>query len=105
MNMKQEKAIQARTKLAAGLPSFGEILRGSVLYRHVRHRSGCSICANGKGHPVWILSVSYPGGRLKQLSLRPDQIPAVRQQLRNYRKLIATVHRICDLNCQLLRPE
>lgn len=102
---KQGRILQARSKLAADLPSTHAILRGSLLHRHVRHRSGCSVCANGQGHPVWILSVTYPGGRLKQFSLRPQQIPTVRQQLRNYQKLIAQLHRICELNRQLLRDE
>ena len=103
--MTQANALAARSKLAAALPPFSQILRGSLLHRHVRHASGCSVCARSKGHPLWVLSVSYPGGRIKQFSLRPHQIPAVRQQLRNYHKLIASLHRICDLNCQLLRAE
>ena len=67
--MKQETVIKARAKLAAGLPSTTEILRGSLLRRRIRHRSGCAVCARGKGHLVWVLTVSYPGGRNKQISL------------------------------------
>jgi hypothetical protein len=103
--MKHTQALTARSKLAAQLPSPAEILRGSLLHRHVRHRSGCAVCANGPGHPVWVLSVSSPGGRIRQFSLRPEQIPTVRQWLRNYRKFHTTLQRICELNRQLLRPE
>jgi hypothetical protein len=95
----------ARTKLAAALPSTTEILRGSLLHRRIRHRSGCAVCAKGPGHPVWVLTVSYPGGRTKQISLSADQKPRVQQWLRNYRKLKDTLERICELNLQLLRPE
>jgi hypothetical protein len=49
--------------------------------------------------------VSYPGGRTKQLSLSAEQKPLVQQWLRNYRKLKATLERICELNQHLLRPE
>jgi hypothetical protein len=51
------------------------------------------------------LTISYPGGRTKQISLPPAQIPMVRQWLRNYRKLKADLERICELNHRLLRPE
>jgi hypothetical protein len=96
---------QARAKLAANIPSTTEILRGSLLHRRIRHRAGCAVCARGSGHLVWVLTVSYPGGRTKQISLSAQQQPIVQQWLRNYRKLKATLERICELNQQLLRPE
>lgn len=103
--MKQEAILHSRTKLAAALPSTTEILRGSLLHRHIRHRTGCAVCAAGKGHSVWVLTVSYSGGRTKQFSLRPEQKPMVQQWLRNYQKLKATLERICELNQNLLRSE
>jgi hypothetical protein len=103
--MKQETIINTRAKLAAALPSTTEILRGSLLHRRIRHRSGCAVWARGKGHLVWVLTVSYPGGRTKQISLSAEQKPLAQQWLRNYRKLKATLERICELNHQLLRPE
>ena len=103
--MKQETIINARARLAAALPSTTEILRGSLLHRRIRHRSGCAVCARGKGHLVWVLTVSYPGGRTKQISLSAEQKPLVQQWLRNYRKLKATLERICELNHKVLRPD
>jgi hypothetical protein len=103
--MKQSRIPEARAKLAASLPSTTEILRGSLLHRRIRHRSGCATCARGPGHQVWVLTVSYPGGRTKQISLSADQKPIVQQWLRNYRKLRDSLERICELNQQLLRPE
>src|ERR1035441_4577318 len=102
--MKHETVINARAKLAAALPSTTEILRGSLL-RRIRHRSGCAVCARGKGHLVWVLTVSYPGGRNKQISLSKEQKPLVQQWLRNYQKLKASLERVCELNHKLLRPE
>jgi hypothetical protein len=96
---------KARAKLAAGLPSTTEILRGSLLHRRIRHRTGCAVCASGPGHLVWVLTVSYPGGRTKQISLSAEQKTMVQQWLRNYRKLKAALERICELNHLLLRPE
>ena len=95
----------ARSKLAATLPAPTEILRGSLLHRHIRHRSGCAVCASGAAHPIWVLAVSYLGGRTKQISLSPQQKPIVQQCLRNYQKMKNTLERICELNQQLLRPE
>ena len=103
--MKQHRIADARSKLAAALPSTTEILRGSLLRRHIRHRTPCAVCASGPGHLIWVLTVSYPGGRTKQFSIRPQLKPQVQQWLRNYRKLKATLERICELNHQVLRPE
>ena len=103
--MKHKLIPDARAKLAASIPSTTEILRGSLLHRHIRHRTGCAVCADGGGHPVWVLTVSYPGGRTKQISLSAEQKPIVQQWLRNYRKLKDTWERICQLNLPLLRPE
>jgi hypothetical protein len=103
--MNHTKVLQTRAKLAANLPSTTEILRGSLLHRRIRHRSGCAVCADGGGHPVWVLTISYPGGRTKQISLSAEQKALVQQWLRNYRKLKDTLERICELNLQLLRPE
>ncbi len=103
--MKHTRIPDARAKFAASIPSTTEILRGSLLHRRIRHRSGCAVCAKGPGHPVWVLTISYPGGRTKQISLSAQQKPIVQQWLRNYRKLKLTLERICELNLQLLRPE
>ena len=97
-----DKTLDARAKLAAALPSSTDILRGSLLQRHIRHRSGCAVCARGEGHLISVLTVSYPGGRTKQISLRPEQKPIVEQWLRNYRKIKASLERICELNHQRL---
>lgn len=103
--MNHKAVIRKRTKLVETLPSAAEILRGSLLHRLIRHRTGCAVCAAGKGHPVWVLTVAYPGGRTRQFSLRPEQKPMVQQWLRNYQKLKASLERICELNHELLRPE
>ena len=100
-----DKTLDALAKLSASLPSTTDILRGSLLQRRIRHRSGCAVCARGEGHLISVLTVSYPGGRTKQISLRPEQKPIVERWLRNYHKIKATLERICELNHQLLRAE
>jgi hypothetical protein len=101
--MTRYQAIRKREKLAALLSSASNVLRGSLLQRTVRHSSGCSKCARGEGHPLWVLTVGYPGGKNRQVSLRPDQVPQVRKALQNYRKVKQSLEAISELNQFLLR--
>jgi len=98
--------LAARQKLLDRLPVTGEILRGSLLQRTIRnHAKGCAKCASGEGHPLAVLTVSYPGGRTRQFSLRRERVAEVRRWLRNYQKLKEAIEVICELNHELLRPE
>jgi|SRR5215208_4048018 len=101
--MTRRQAAAARDKLLARLANLGDVLRGSLLQRTVRHSSGCAKCARGGGHPLWVLNVGYPGGKTRQLSLRPDQVPQVRKALDHYRQVKDTLEAISELNQQLLR--
>ena len=103
--MKHSQVAQARERVLRRLPDLREMVRGSLLERVIRHRRGCPKCAAGEGHPVWVFTVGYPGGRTRQLSLRAEQVPQVRAWLANYHKLKATVEKVCELNQRLLRPE
>ncbi len=100
-----EQVTRKRDRLLARLPEAREILRGSLLQRTIRHRTGCPKCARGEGHPVAVLAVGYPGGVIRQISLPPDQVPLVRRALANYRKLKAALEQVCELNQQLLRMQ
>lgn len=101
--MTREQAIRKREKIAALLSSPTPVLRGSLLRRTVRHSSGCSKCARGEGHPLWVLTVGYPGGKTRQLSLRPAQVPQVRKALAHYRNFKHGLEAISELNQFLLR--
>ena len=101
--MTREQATRKRDRLAARLSSPTGVLRGSLLQRTVRHSSGCLKCARGDGHPLWVLTVGYPGGKTRQLSLRPDQIPQVRKALEDYRNFKQSLEAISELNQFLLR--
>jgi hypothetical protein len=103
--VKQETLARKRDFLAARLPDAIHVLRGSLLDRVIRHRTGCAVCDRGEGHPVAVLAVGYPGGRTRQISLRKEQVPHVKRCLANYQKLKAAIEKICELNQQLLRAE
>lgn len=103
--MIREQTLRARQKLVSKLPVNGELLRGSLLQRTVRHSKDCPKCARGEGHQVFVLTVTYRGGRTRQLSVRRERVAEVRRWLSNYRKLKEAIEAICELNHDLLRPE
>lgn len=101
--MTRAQAIRNRDRLAAKLTSLGEVLRGSLFERTIHHSSGCPKCARGEGHPLWVLNVGYPGGKTRQVSLRPEQVPQVRQALDRYQQVKETLEAISELNQYLVR--
>lgn len=103
--MTLEQIIRKRDALLARLPEARDILRGSLLNRNIRHSSGCKKCASGGGHPMSVLAIGYPGGHMRQISLRKPQVAHVKRSLKNYYTLKAALEKICELNQQLLRAE
>jgi hypothetical protein len=104
--MKRDDVVRKRQTLLARLPITGAIVRGSLLERTIRpHGARCTKCARGEGHMLRVLTVSYPGGRTRQISLRGEQVEAVRRWLSNYQELKDAIEVICELNHALLRPE
>jgi hypothetical protein len=98
-------ALRKRDRLASSLSDARDILRGSLLQRIIRHRSGCPKCDRGEGHPVAVLAVGYPGARIRQICLRKEQVAQVRRSLAKYQKLKTAIEQICEINQQLLRVE
>jgi hypothetical protein len=103
--MIREQTLRARHKRVSKLPITGELLRGSLLERTVRHTKDCPKCARGEGHQVFVLTVTYPGHRTRQFSVRRERVAEVRQWLTNYQELKEAIEAICELNHDLLRPQ
>jgi hypothetical protein len=103
--MIRERILRTRERLVKKLPVTGDLLRGTLLERIVRHKSGCPKCARGEGHTVSVLTVSYGGGRTRQISVRRERVDEVRRWLDNYQRLKASIEAICELNHDLLRPD
>src|ERR1700681_4801761 len=101
--MTRESAARKRDKLAASLTHSSDVLRGSLLQRTTFHSGGCPKCARGEGHPQWVLNVNYPGAKTRQLSLRPEQVPEVREALQRYRQAKEILEAISELNQCMLR--
>jgi hypothetical protein len=102
--MIRDQVLRKREKLLSKLPVTGALLRGSLLERTVRHSKGCPKCARGEGHHVFVLTVTYPGGRTRQFSVRRERVAEVRRCLANYQKFKEAIEAICELNHDLLRP-
>ena len=90
------QTLRARQRLVGKLPISGELLRGSLLERTVRHTKDCPKCARGEGHRVFVLTVTYPGGRTRQFSVRRERVTEVRRWLNNYRELKQAIETICE---------
>jgi Family of unknown function (DUF6788) len=103
--MIRERTLRARQKLVSKLPVSGELLRGSLLERTVRHTKDCPKCARGEGHRVFVLTVTYPGQRTRQFSVRRERVAEVRRWLSDYQELKEAIEAVCELNHELLRPE
>jgi uncharacterized protein DUF6788 len=101
--MKQKDILDSRDRLAQQLPDPAQIARGTLLRRIIRHARGCPKCRAGGGHPVWVLTVTYPGRRTRQFSIRPEQRVQVQKWVRNYQRLKKELEAISELNHELLR--
>ena len=101
-----EQALRARQKLVTKKKVTGELLRGSLLERTIHHSKDCPKCARGEGHQVFVLTVTYPGGRTRQFSVRRERVAEARRLAEQLSGTEAGESRaICELNHELLRPE
>jgi len=65
----------AREKLVSKLPVTGELLRGSLLERTVRHNQRLPEMRAWRRAPgCFVLTVTYAGGRTRQLSVRRERV-------------------------------
>lgn len=101
--MRRKKAAPSIHSLASSLPSFSQILRGSLVERRTFHSSGCSKCAEGTGHPQWVVTVTYPGSKTKQVSVTTEQLPQIREWIANYRRIKETLEAISEINLESVR--
>lgn len=96
--MKQKDILDSRDRIAQRLPDPTQIARGTLPRRMIRHARGCPRCRAGGGHPVWVLTVTYPSGQTRQFSVHPEQRAQVEQGVRNYHRLREGLEAISELN-------
>ena len=75
--------------LLEAIRACGPVAKGSLSSVRMKcAKKGCSVCANGGGHPAWIFAYRV-GGRRKCLYVRKRDVPAVREALGRGRRLEA----------------
>jgi hypothetical protein len=104
MSRTQSKLMLDRQRLAAGLPPFEEMVRGSLVTRYRRCGKPNCHCVETEGHgPAHYLAVTLKGGKTEQILLSEEMLPVAQQYLENYRRWWAALERVSEVNRRLLR--
>ena len=99
-----KKLFEQREVLASGLPSFAEIVRGSLVTRYRRCGKPTCHCVKGEGHgPAHYLVVTLKPGKAEQILLSEEMLPVAQQFLHNYRRWWEAVEKVSAVNRRLLR--
>jgi hypothetical protein len=99
-----KELVDRRESLAANLPPFSEIVRGSLVTRYRRCGKPTCHCATTEGHgPAHYLSVTLKPGKTEQILLSEEMLPVARQFLDNYNRWWAALEKVSELNRRLLR--
>lgn len=101
---KAKELVDRRETLAADLPPFSEIVRGSLVTRYRRCGKPTCHCATTEGHgPAHYLSVTLKPGKTEQILLSEEMLPVARQFLDNYNRWWAALEKVSEVNRRLLR--
>lgn len=101
-----ELLLQARQRLVQQIPDPTVALAGSLMSRMVRcNKPGCRYCQKpkGKGHgPIWILSISQGGRRVRQIPVPTELKPEVEKGIRRFAEIQQWLKQVAQLNQNLL---
>jgi hypothetical protein len=101
---RERRQLEARKQaIIEALPSFAEILRGSLFERGIKCGKISCRCARGGEHPTTYVSVSLKGGQTVQITVPAKLRERVEGMVRNYAGFWAAVEEISEINRQLLR--
>src|SRR5271170_1375897 len=99
-----KKLLGQREILAAGLPSFAQMVRGSLVTRYRRCGKPTCHCAQSRGHgPAHHLVVTLKPGKTEQILLSEEMLPVARQCRDNYKRWCAAVGKVRAVHRRLLR--
>jgi len=106
MKDKMAELMASRDRLLQQMPDPSSILPGSLLRRMVRcNKPGCRYCEKGKGKghgPIWILSVSLGGGRLRQIPIPAELRAEVEAGRQTFAQMKKVLKQIAQVNLDLL---
>ena len=98
------KLLEQREILTCGLPSFAQIVRGSLVTRYRRCGKPTCHCVQSRGHgPAHYLVVTLKPGKTEQILLSAEMLPVARQFLDNYRRWWTALEKVSAVNRRLLR--
>ena len=99
-----KRLLEQRQTLSAGLPSFAQIVRGSLVTRYRRCGKPTCHCVKSRGHgPAHYLVVTLKPGKTEQILLSEAMLPVARQFLDNYKRWGAALEKVSAVNRRLLR--
>ena len=94
---------QKRKLLLKRMARIDEFVRGSVvLMKWPCTYPRCQKCASGERHPTWVLTVSR-NGKTDTLYLGKKRLDAARHMTGNYRRLVALIEQVVEINLALLK--
>lgn len=101
---RERRQLEARKQaIVESLPSFAEMMRGSLVDRLIRCGKSSCRCAQGYEHPITYLSVSFKAGKTVQITVPKNLLERVRGMVRNYSEFWEALEQISEINRQLLR--
>jgi hypothetical protein len=106
MKDKKSQLLISRKRLALQVPDPSIVLAGSLLSRMIHcNKPGCRVCQKGKGPghgPIWILSVSLGGGRVRQIPIPKHLKPEVQAGLERFAEIQKRLKQIAAINQELV---
>jgi hypothetical protein len=104
MKWQAKKLMERRALVAADLPPFSELVRGSLVTRYRRCGKPTCHCVTTDGHgPAHYLVVTLKPKKTEQILLSEDMVPVARRFLDNYNRWWAAVEKVSAVNRRLLR--
>ncbi|MBI2821976.1 MAG: hypothetical protein HYX74_07105 [Acidobacteria bacterium] len=101
---RERRQLEARKQaIVEALPSFAEVMRGSLFERGIKCGKSSCRCARGQEHASTYLGVSLKGGKTVQITVPAKLLERVEGMVRNYSEFWAAVEEISEINRQLLR--
>lgn len=104
MTRQAKRLMEQRDVVAASLPPFSEIVRGSIVTRYRRCGKPTCYCAATEGHgPAHYLVVTLKPGKTEQILLSEEMLPVARRYLDHYNRWWAALEKVSAANRRLLR--
>ncbi len=95
--------LRRRARVVQQLPPLTEVVRGSLVERHLRCGKPTCHCVRGVGHRVWYLTVTFARGRTEQVTVPGALVPVVQRWLQNYHHWWDGLEEVSAINRELLR--